>query len=103
MGIEPHFKKLRFILSDIIEWGGESIYEIGEYSELKKTNDNVEKKLYEDEQFVIVYRVGGSYLPCVDTQLLCEKIELRQYGEIVRMGNVISTLFRSNSVLLMSS
>lgn len=82
MGIEPHFKKLRFILSDIIEWGGESIYEIGEDSELKMTNDNVEKKLYEDEQFVIVYRVGGSYLPCVDTQLLCEKIELRQYGEI---------------------
>lgn len=29
-GIEPHFKKLRYILSDIIEWGGESIYEIGE-------------------------------------------------------------------------
>ena len=81
-GVEPHFKKLRYILSDIIEWGGESIYTIGENYELKKNENEVEKKLYEDNHFLIVYKVRGSFLPCSEVQLLCESIELKQYGEI---------------------
>lgn len=79
---EQTFYKAHYILSDIIEWGEESAYFIGENYEVKSKKEDVKKQIYSSEKFTINYLVYGSFLPCVDKELLSEKIELKQHGVI---------------------
>ena len=79
---EQTFYKAHFTLSDIIEWGEESVYCIGENNEVKRKKEDVKKQIYSSEQFTINYLVYGSFLPCIDRALLTEKIELKQQGII---------------------
>lgn len=79
---EQTFYKAHYTLSSIIEWGGESAYFIGENYELKSKKEDINKQIYSNEKFTINYLVYGSFLPCVDRELLTEKIELNQQGVI---------------------
>lgn len=79
---EQTFCKAYYTLSDIIEWGEESAYFIGENYEVKSKNEEVKKQIYSNEKFNINYLVYGSFLPCIDRELLTEKIELKQHGVI---------------------
>lgn len=76
------FSKVNFVLADIVEWGEESIYSIGENYELKSKQEPVSKAIYEGEDYSIYYKVVGSLLPCVDYELLKEEINLKQHGII---------------------
>ena len=79
---EQTFYKAHYTLSDIIEWGEESAYCIGENYEVKSKKEDVKKQIYSSEKFTINYLVYGSFLPCIDRELLTEKIELKQHGII---------------------
>lgn len=79
---EQTFYKAHYTLSNIIEWGEESAYYIGENYEVRSKKENVKKQIYSSQKFTINYLVYGSFLPCVDRELLTEKIELKQYGVI---------------------
>lgn len=79
---EQTFYKVHYTLSDIIEWGEESAYCIGENHEIKSKKEDVKKQIYSSEKFSINYLVYGSFLPCIDRELLTEKIELKQHGVI---------------------
>lgn len=76
------FSEVNFVLADIVEWGEESIYYIGENYELMDKKEHVSKTIFEGEDYSIYYKVTGSYLPCVDYQLLKENITLEQHGII---------------------
>lgn len=76
------FSKVDFVLADIVEWGEESIYSIGENYELKAKQEPVSKIIYEGEDYSIYYKVIGSFLPCVDYELLKDEICLKQHGII---------------------
>lgn len=75
------FYKVIFELSDIIEWGNIAGYIVGENQELIY-NANIEKVLYENEEFKIKYIVKRDSLPIVDMELLKETITLQQSGNI---------------------
>lgn len=77
---EQTFYKLSYVLSNIVEWGEESIYAIGEKYELYLKNKNVQKTIYEGSDFNITYSVFGSFLPVVQYELLKENIALEQHG-----------------------
>ena len=79
---EQTFYKAQYTLSDIIEWGEESAYFIGDNYEVKSKKEDVKKRIYSNEKVTINYLVYGSFLPCVDRELLTEKIELTQHGII---------------------
>ena len=79
---EQTFHKVNFTLSDIIGWGENSIYTLGENYELISKNEDVCKPIYEGEDFHITYRVYGSMLPVIEQELLKEHIDLKQYGII---------------------
>ena len=49
---------------------------------MRSKKENVKKQIYSNKKFTINYLVYGSFLPCVDRELLTEKIELKQYGVI---------------------
>ena len=76
------FSKVNFVLADIVEWGEESIYYIGENHELLAKNKPVSKTIYSGNDYSISYKVIGSYLPCVKYDLLKENIDLKQHGII---------------------
>ena len=79
---EQTFHKVNFTLSDIIEWGENSVYTLGENYELISKNEDVCKPIYEGEDFHITYRVYGSMLPVAENELLKEHIDLKQSGII---------------------
>jgi len=79
---EQIFKKINFTLSDIIEWGEESAFTIGEQFELISRKDEVQKAIYTGEEFQINYLVHGSMLPIVEYELLKEHIDIQQHGII---------------------
>lgn len=79
---EQTFYKAHYTLSDIIEWGEESAYYIGENYEVRSKKEDIKKQIYSSQKFTINYLVYGSFLPCVDRELLTEKIELKQHGVI---------------------
>ena len=81
-GLEPTFYKVEYVLSNIVEWGEESAYTMGENYELIAKNDEVKKTRYESPSFNINYFVRGSFLPLARRDLLKEKIELEQHGII---------------------
>ncbi len=79
---EQLFKRIDFTISDIVEWGGESVYSIGEKYELTRKEGAVQKTIYEGDEYSISYRVEGSLLPVADYQIQKEHIELEQNGII---------------------
>ncbi|MGI6173373.1 MAG: HEPN domain-containing protein [Christensenellales bacterium] len=79
---EQTFHTVEFVLSNIVEWGEESVYKIGERSELTKKCDEVKKVIYTGRGVCINYLVRGSILPITNYDLLKEHIEIRQYGII---------------------
>lgn len=76
------FSKVNFVLADIVEWGGESIYDIGEEFELKAKHEPVSKTVYACKNYSIFYKVRGSVLPITEYDLLKEDIDLKQHGII---------------------
>lgn len=78
---EISFYKVEYTLSDIIEWGEVVAYEIGEKYEIfkKETSDSI---LYKNDELSIIYKVYGSQLPVVESELLRERIEIKQSGVI---------------------
>lgn len=79
---EQLFNKVSFTLSNIIEWGEESVYTIGDNYELINKKDDICKLIYQDDNYSINYIVRGSMLPVVESELLTEQISLKQYGII---------------------
>ncbi len=77
---EQTFYKVSYVLSNIVEWGEESIYAIGEKNELFSKNENTQKTIYEGQDFSITYSVFGSFLPVAPYELLKEHIALEQHG-----------------------
>lgn len=79
-GHEPTFYKVIYTLSDVIEWGEESAYNISENFELTHKKEEPRILICNKENFSVTYRVCGTSLPVVEQELLREKIELKQYG-----------------------
>ena len=80
--IEPTFYKVEYVLSNIVEWGEMSIYEIGEKHELISKIDDVKNTVYKNSDFSITYLVRGSFLPFSNRDLLKESIKLEQFGVV---------------------
>lgn len=76
------FSRVNFVISDIVEWGEESIYYIGKNYELSHKENPVCKRIYSDDDCSIQYKVNGSMLPVVDSDLYREHINLQQQGVI---------------------
>lgn len=79
---EQTFHQVNFTLSNIIEWGEESVYTVGEHYELIRRIDDVRKPIYKGQDITIDYVVCGSMLPVVNQQLIKEHIDLEQNGII---------------------
>ncbi|MGI6462108.1 MAG: HEPN domain-containing protein [Candidatus Scatomorpha sp.] len=79
---EPTFNSVDYILSDVVEWGEESIYTIGENFELIKKNEEIKRTIFEGSDYSIIYSVRGSMLPLANYDLLKDQIELKQRGII---------------------
>lgn len=79
---EQAFHKVNFVLSDIVEWGDESVFAIGEQYELISKSSDVQKIIYTGQGVCVSYIVRGSMLPVVDRDLLKEHIDIEQYGII---------------------
>lgn len=75
------FDKIVFQLSDTMEWGNISGYSVGENYELKQENE-VERILYQNDNFSVKYIVNSSMLPVSNWDLLKENITLKQSGNI---------------------
>ena len=75
------FNKIVFQLSDTMEWGNISGYSVGENYELKQENE-VERILYQNDNFSVKYIVNSSMLPVSNWDLLKENITLEQSGNI---------------------
>jgi len=91
------FYKAQYTLSDIIEWGEVTTYQVSEKFELLK-HDPAERVLYEDDKIKIIYKVYGSMLPVVETELLKEKIELEQHGLVEIQSKEDNTLDYYNNL-----
>ena len=63
--------------------------------------EEVKKQIYNSENFTINYLVCGSFLPCVDRELLTEKIELKQHGVIEIIFEDEQTLLQFNKIFEM--
>ena len=77
---EPSFRKVNYTLSNIVEWGEESVYSIGESYELYRREEEIKKCIFDGQEYKISYIVLGSMLPVVNTDLLTERIEIEQNG-----------------------
>lgn len=78
----PTFHKVQYVLSNIIEWGNESAFIIGDHYELIRKYDDVQTRLYTGNGVTINYVVQGSMLPFSTRDTLKEKISLVQHGII---------------------
>ena len=54
---EQTFYKAHYTLSNIIEWGEESAYYIGENYEVRSKKEDVKKQIYSNQKFTINYLV----------------------------------------------
>lgn len=79
---EQTFRKVSYTLSNIVEWGEESIYAIGEKHELFSKNEEIKKTIFKGSDYSISYSVFGSILPVVEYDLLKEHIDIEQHGII---------------------
>ena len=79
---EQTFRKISYTLSNIVEWGEESIYAISEKYELFSKKEEIKKSIFKGSDYCINYTVFGSMLPVVENELLKENINLNQTGII---------------------
>lgn len=79
---EQTFHKANFTISNIIEWGAESVFAVGDHFGLIRKNNNIQKTIYMGRDIRIDYIVQGSMLPMVDQNLLKEHIDIEQHGII---------------------
>ena len=79
-GTEPTFHQINCTFSNIVEWGEESIYKIGEKYELISRDEGLKETLFKGAEFSINYSVYGSLLPVSQHELLKEQIVLEQHG-----------------------
>ena len=79
---EQTFHKIRFTLSNIVNWGGISIYELGENSTLINKTSETTKIILKNNIYTVTYSVTGSMLPMLEHDLLKENISLEQRGSI---------------------
>ena len=94
----PTFHKVQYTLSNIIEWGNESAYSVGEQFELLHKTDDVKKLLFSESRMTITYIVRASQVPLVDQDLLKEKISLEQHGIIeISSDNEVPLSFFNNA------
>lgn len=75
------FYKVNFKVSDIIEWGKISGYKMGENRQITSNND-IEKTIFNNEEYSIKYIVDSTVLPINNNDLLKEDIVLKQVGNI---------------------
>ena len=80
-GKEQFFYKMDFSIPNIMMWGGVSGYQI-EGDGLFLKDDDQKRKMYSNDKFSINYWVGNNLLPVVDSDLLSDKIVLKQIGNI---------------------
>lgn len=76
------FHTVDFFLSNILEWGGQTVYEIGKRYELVHKDGKVRKMIFSCPDYDINYSVVGSMLPVCELDLLRDHIELEQHGII---------------------
>lgn len=94
----PTFHKVQYTLSNIIEWGNESAFLIGEQFELLHKADDVKKLLFSESGMAITYIVRTSQVPLVDQDILKEKITLEQHGIIeISLDNESPLSFFNNA------
>ena len=74
------FSRVNFVISDIVEWGEESIYFIGQNYQLSHKEKPVCKNIFSSADCSVQYKVIGSMLPIVDRDLFREHIDLQQHG-----------------------
>ena len=79
---EQTFCNVDFTISNIIEWGEESAYSIGENFELISKNEIIKNSIFECAEYCIYYSVSGSRFPLIKRELLKEDIHLSQSGII---------------------
>ena len=79
---EQTFCNVDFTISNIIEWGEESAYTIGENFELINKNEIIKNTIFECADYCIYYSVSGSGFPIINRDLLKEDIHLSQSGII---------------------
>lgn len=94
---EPLFHKASYTISDITQWGDESIYEIGHDYGLFMRTDFPRETIYEDDEFRIEYTVSGSFLPS-KYDLAKDEISLSQRGIIHLYALKECSLLRFNEV-----
>ncbi len=76
------FYKVCYTLSDIVEWGEYSIYDIDKDGRITSKVETEKRTLFEGTKYSIKYSIIGSLLPTVHHELLKESIELKQSGVI---------------------
>ena len=79
--LDVNFSKVSYGITNIIPWGGISEYCITDECKMGYSEEK-EIELYKDESMQVKYKVSGSFLPCIENDLLKEEIILRQYGSI---------------------
>lgn len=98
---EQTFHKICFTLSNIIAWGGETVYAVGENHELINKHENITKTIIENPDYKISYSVVGSMLPIVNYELLQETIQLKQTGTIIIEFNNEVKFYKFNETIKM--
>lgn len=82
--IDCTFNKVEYTISDIVEWGGDTVYTIGENYELSCANHSncIQRTIFDGKDYKVNYSVIGSLLPVHKSQLLREHIIIDQQGII---------------------
>ena len=96
----PTFHRVLYTLSNIIEWGNETAFVIGDNYELSRKFEDVKKQLYVGNGITIDYLVQGSMLPFVTRDILKEKISLEQHGIIEICSEKEESLSTFNNILI---
>lgn len=79
---EQTFHKVIYTLSNIVEWGKESVYAIDEKYGLFHKNEEIKKSIFEGGDYKINYTVFGSMLPVAEHELLKDHFTFEQHGNI---------------------
>lgn len=95
---EPTFCKVEYTLSNIIEWGEESIFIIDQHYRMSRKLDNANREIYKNKDVNVSYSVDGSFLPFTTEHVLKESIDLKQSGKIIIEFQQEEKLFKFNEV-----
>ena len=86
-GKELLFNKAEYTISEIVEWGCESLYEIDNNYALSNKKNLPDICLYSNDEYSINYTLSGSFLPYDNRELLRDNINIEQRGEIIISSN----------------